>query len=149
MQQDNLVICPKCGSDGCYKTSLNESKFSYFDFGCGFQTNDLMIEGDFDIVAYEENLPELYKDLKYIDKEKRVWYPISINIEGQGTVFINGTSKDNWQWAAIKAIALTEEEKKEAKYKGKEFKSDAKSLKSFEKDFIEACSYLNLFNTTL
>lgn len=145
MNKDTLDICPKCGCDGCYVQPINETKFSYFCWGCGFQTNDLMIEGEFDMEQYEEVLPELYKDIKHVDDHKRIWYPITINLEAKGTVFAYGTAADNWQWAAIKAIPLTEEEAKEPKYKGATYKSDAKSLKQFGNDFIEACDYINFF----
>jgi len=144
MTNDTLTICPKCGSDGCYKTPLNETQFSYYDFGCGFQTNDLMKEGEFDFEKYEETLPELYKALKYIDENKRVWYPISVNIAEKGTVFANGNSVDNWQWSAIKSIEVLEEES--AKYKGAKYRSDAKSLSHFGNDFIEACDYIGVFD---
>ena len=66
MTNDKLSICPKCQCDGCYITPINETKNNYFCFGCGFQTNDLIKEGEFDLVVYEETLPELYKDIKYI-----------------------------------------------------------------------------------
>lgn len=145
MNKDSLGVCPKCGCDGCYVLPINEVKNSYYCWGCGFQTNDLMKEGEFDVEQYEETLPELYKDIKYIDNESRVWYPITINLETKGTVFAYGTTADNWQWAAIKAVPLTEEEMKEPKYKGATHKSDAKSLKLFENDFIEACDYINFF----
>jgi len=144
---DALVDCPMCGEpQAAYKLPINETKFSYWCWGCGFQTNDLMKEGDYDVEAYEETLPELYKDIKKIDPEGRVWYPISINLETKGTVFANGNSKDNWQWSAIQTVELTEEELKDPKYKGKAFKSDAKSLKHFGTDFIEACSHIGIFN---
>ena len=145
MTTDNLSICPKCGCDGCYKVPVNETKNSYYCWGCGFQTNDLMVEGEFDINAYEETLPELYKDVKYVDSEKRIWYPISVNLETKGTVFLNGKSAENVEWAAIKAVKLTEEERQQPKYKGAVYKSDAKSLKNFGNDFIEACDYIGLF----
>lgn len=144
---DQLSICPKCGCDGCYITPVNETKNNYFCWGCGFQTNDLMKEGEFDFAAYEELLPELYKEVKYVDSEKRIWYPIVINIEDRGTIFLNGTSKESVQWAGIKTIPLTEEEKQQPKYKGKAYKSDAKSLKNFGDDFIEAVDYVGLFNS--
>lgn len=143
---DQMTICPKCGCDGCYKTSINETKFNYFCWGCGFQTNDLMVEGEFDFAQYEETLPELYKDIKYVDSEKRVWYPISINIPDKGTVFLSGKSVEEVQWSAIKVVLLTEEEKKQPKYKGLTYKSDAKSMKHFDKDFIEACDYIGVFD---
>ena len=145
MTNDKLDICPKCGCDGCYITPINETKNNYFCWGCGFQTNDLMKEGEFDFTAFEETLPELYKDVKYVDQEGRVWYPISINLLDKGTVFLNGTSAEDIKWSAIKVVELTEEEKKEPKYKGLTFKSDAKSLQDFGEDFIEACDYIGLF----
>ena len=64
--KDKLDNCPKCGCDGCYVQPVNRYKKSYFCWGCGFQTNDLMKVGEFDFEQYEETLPELYKDIKYI-----------------------------------------------------------------------------------
>lgn len=146
--QDQLIKCPKCGEEeAAYKAPINEVHSSYWCWGCGFQTTDLMKAGELDIEAYEEVLPELYKDLKHVDEEGRIWYPTSINLESQGTVFANGNSRDNWQWSAIKVIPLTEEELEDPKYKNKTYKSDAKSLKHFGKDFIEACDYIELFST--
>lgn len=142
---DQLIECPLCGCDGCYVTPINETKNNYFCWGCGFQTNDLMKEGEFDFEAYEETLPELYKDIKGKDDENRVWYPISINIADKGTVFLNGTDVSNVHWSAIKVIPLTKEEKQEPKYKGQDHKSDAKSLQHFGDDFIEACDYIGIF----
>lgn len=143
--KDQLVNCPRCGCDGCYTTSVNETKSNYFCWGCGFQSNDLMKEGEFDFEQYEETLPELYKDLKGPDSEGRVWYPITLNFEDKGTVFVNGKNKEDAQWCAIKVIELTEEEKQQPKYKGKTFKSDPKTLKYFGSDFIEACDYIGMF----
>jgi hypothetical protein len=145
MTKDEMITCPKCGCDACYKTQINEVKSSYFCWGCGYQTNDLMKEGEFDFVGYEEILPELYKDVKHQDEEGRVWYPITINLEDKGTVFLNGKSADLVEWAGIKVTELTEEEKTQPKFKDKKYKSDAKSLKSFGNDFIEACDYVGMF----
>ena len=142
---DQLTMCPRCNCDGCYVTPINETKNNYFCWGCGFQTNDLMKEGEFDFEAFEEALPELYKDLKNADSEGRIWYPISINIPNKGTVFISGPDTLTAVWSAIKVIPLTEEEKQEPKYRGMTHKSDAKSLKHFGYDFIEACDYIELF----
>ena len=146
MAKDEMIMCPKCGCDACYKTQINEVKSSYFCWGCGYQTNDLMKEGEFDFVGYEEILPELYKDVKHQDEEGRVWYPITINLEDKGTVFLNGKSADTIEWSGIKVVELTEEEKTQPKFKDKKYKSDAKSLKSFSNDFIEACDYVGVFD---
>ena len=66
-----------------------------------------------------------------------------INIQDKGTVFVNGTSKDNWGWAGIKVVETTDEEKE--KFKGATHKSDPKTLMMFSKEqFDEACHYIGL-----
>ena len=57
MTNDQMGTCPKCKCDGCYISPINETSFNYFCWGCGFSTNDLMIEGEFDFVGYEERRP--------------------------------------------------------------------------------------------
>jgi hypothetical protein len=144
---DKLIDCPNCNEKAaCYQIPMNEFHNSYMCFGCGFISNDLMKVGEFDIEQYESSLPELYKDLKSVDNELRVWYPQVINIQGMGTVFANGNNRSNWQWSAIKSIPLTKQEMKNPKFKGQTHKSDSESLKNFGKDFIEACDYINFFN---
>jgi hypothetical protein len=110
-----------------------------------------MKEGEFDFDTYEEALPELYKDLKNTDSEKRVWYPITINIQDKGTVFANGKTKGNWTWAGVKAVEVSAEEKGKFKIPGTEdyytHKTDIKSLKNHpQDDFIEALDYIGFYN---
>ena len=143
---EELIVCPLCGSDACYKTPINEKYYSYFCFGGGHQSNDLMKEGEFKFEEYEETLPELYKDLKKTDEEGRTWYPVAINIPEKGTVFANGTGADNWQWSAIKTRELTEEESEKLADKGVKYKSDVKTLSHFESNFIEALDYIGFFD---
>lgn len=143
---DNLITCPKCKApESCYTQDINEFHKAYVCLSCGFQTNDLMVEGEFNFEEYEETMPELYKDIKQTDEQGRVWYPNIINIEGKGTVFANGPSKDKWEWSGILSVSLTEEEKESPKFKGKTHKSDSKTLKNFGKDYFEACDYIGLF----
>lgn len=144
---NNLLTCPKCEApESCYTTELNEFHKSYVCFNCGFQTNDLMRVGEFNFDEYEESLPELYKELKYTDSENRVWYPHVINIEDKGTVFANGTSKEDWHWSAIKSKKLTKEEKSNPRFKDKKYKSDSSTLKNFGDDYFEACDYIGFFD---
>jgi len=144
---DKIIDCPLCSEKAaCYKIPMNEFHNSYVCFGCGFTTNDLMVENEFNFEEFESSLPELYKDIKKIDSKNRVWYPQAINIQGKGTVFAKGPNKDNWQWSAIKSIELTEEEKTLPKFKNQTHKSDSSSLQDFGKDFIEACDYIGFFD---
>jgi len=145
--EDKLVKCEHCGSEMCYAVPLNEKAYTYSCTGCGFTANDFIKEGDYDIELFESFMPELYKDLKYIDKESRVWYPLVMQSE-QGMVFIDGNSKENWGWGAIKNRPLTEEEKQKYIKEEKEvptYKSDSNSLKHFGKDgFLKAMAYMEM-----
>jgi hypothetical protein len=95
-------------------------------------------------------LAELYKDLFFTDKDGKVWMPTTINVPTQGMVFANGSSIQEWNWAAVKAVKVTEEEKTKYPIPGKkdefyEFRMDMTTLKTFaERDFMEALSYLGL-----
>ena len=140
--EDRLVICNRCKSDACYEHK-QQGILIWSCMGCGFTTNELMIEKSQLVQETEEVMPELYKDIKFIDDKKQVWYPTIINVHDKGTVFINGTTKDNWGWAGIKATKTTEEE--QTKLKGALYKSDPSTLKTFDKSaFDEACHYVGL-----
>ncbi len=150
MTKDNLEICPKCGGDAAYTTKLNATAKSYFCFGCGFESNDLMVIREFDFEQYEETLPELYKDIKTDDGSGRIWYPITINIEDKGTVFAKGTSLADWMWAGIKVKEVSKEEQEKFKVPGSDktykYKTDMTTLKEFSQwDFMDALEYIGFF----
>ena len=147
---DNLVICNHCGSDACYMDEVNQDIKTYFCYGCGFQTNSLMKEGE---TFYEEQisiLPELYKDLLYKDENENVWMPTTVNVPTQGMIFANGPSKEDWGWAAVKAVKVTEEEKTKYPIPGKqgefyEWRMDMTTLQMFpEREFMDALSYIGV-----
>ena len=143
--KDNLIDCPLCGEKaGCYSIKINETKNSYLCLGCGYQSSDLMKEGEYDVESYEMEMPELYKDMKRVDSEGRVWYPSVVNIQEKGTVFMNGTSKDDAKWSAIRNVELTEEDKQKPIFKGKTHKSDSSSLKDFGNDYLSCLEYIGL-----
>ena len=147
---DNLTICKRCGSDACYTQEVTPEITNYFCYGCGFQTNTLMKEGEEFFEQQKELLPELYKDLIHKDEEEQMWMPSMINIPDKGMVFANGTNPSNWKWAAVKAIPVTEEEKHKYPIKGKkdqyyEFRMDMSTMTPFEeKDFMDALSYIEV-----
>ena len=149
--EDNLIICPKCGSDACYQTPINEFHSNYACFGCGFQTSDLIREGEFNFEEYDQSLPYLYVDIKHTDNEGRVWYPQSVNIENQGTVFAYGKNKEEWKWASVLMTEVEGDEKEKFKKPGTEeyytHKTDMKSLKLFDRsNFMDALEYIGIFN---
>jgi DNA-directed RNA polymerase subunit RPC12/RpoP len=143
--KDNLIDCPLCGEKaGCYSIKINETKNSYLCLGCGYQSSDLMKEGEYDVESYEQEMPELYKDMKKVDSAGRVWYPSVVNIQEKGTVFMNGTSAEDSRWSAITNIELTEEEKQKPVFKGKTHKSDSTSLKDFGNDYLSALEHIGI-----
>jgi hypothetical protein len=94
-----------------------------------------------------EVLPELYKELMGEDENGTIWMPSVVNIPDKGMVFADGSNSFNWQWAAVKAILMPEEEKAKFKAKGKEYdyKMDMTTLKHFpEREFMDALSYIEV-----
>lgn len=148
---DNLTICARCGSDACYVQEVNHEIKNYQCMGCGFVTNSLMKKDSQFLEEQMELLPNLYKELLGEDDNGLIWMPATINLPSQGMVFANGTSGENWNWAAVKSVPVSEDEKEKYPIPGKsgefyEQRMDMETLKEFgEKDFIEALDYIGIF----
>ena len=148
--QDKIIPCPKSGGI-CYVIEVSPEINNYMSISSGFWTNSLMTK---DSQFFQEQiitLPELYKDLAWEDPEtKLIWLPQTINIPNQGMIFANGSSIDNWHWAAVKAVKISPEEQHKYPVPGKkdkfyEYRIDMNTLKQFvERDFIEALSYIGI-----
>ena len=147
---DNLINCARCGSDACYVEEVNQDIKTYFCYGCGFQTNSIMKEGETFFEEQSNILPELYKDLFFKDEDGKIWMASSVNLPQQGMIFANGPSKEDWGWAAVKAVEVTEEEKPKYPIPGKtgefyEWRMDMTTLKMFpEREYMEALSYIGV-----
>ncbi len=145
MSKDNLNVCPRCGSDACYHTDMGADYHIHMCYGCGFTTNTLMTKESEFLQEQLEVLPELYKDLVFEDPEGKHWMPSTINNPDQGMIFIDGTSVDDWKWAACTSVELTEEELPRFP-EGSTHKMDMSTIKRFnERDFIEALDYIGMF----
>ena len=151
MSKDNLTICPRCGSDACYEQELGADYKVHQCYGCGFTTNTLMTKDSEFLDEQVEVLPELYKDLIYIDKEGYNWMPSAVNNPERGMIYADGKTSENWKWSAVKAMQINEEEKEKYPIPNKEgeyyeYKMDMTTLKQFdERDFIEALDYIGVF----
>ena len=119
-------------------------------FRSGFQTNSLMKEGEVFFERQLEVLPELYKDLLSKDDNGSIWMPTTVNVPEKGMIFANGPSKEQWAWAVVKAVPITEEEKTKYPLPGKEgqyyeWRMDMTTMKNFpERDFMDALSYIEV-----
>ena len=147
LNSDKIIKCPKSGGHLCYVNKINGDVTVYNSLSCGFMTNSLMIKDHQFYKEQMEALPELYKDLAWTDpKTNLVWIPTGVNIEGVGMIFAEGTSVDNWKWAAVPFIPVENEEEKEA-YKSN-FKPDNDNKLYFEEGrYISALMYLKIIPT--
>ncbi len=139
---EKLVNCKRCGSNAC--SEMSDDKITiWVCMGCGFTTNTFM---NLDNTPKSEDvMPNLYKDLKFTDDTGLNWYPNSVTLDNKSMVFADGTSVDDWKWAAVKSIEITDEEKE--KFPNSTHRADMSTIQYFEeKDFMEALSYVGYFN---
>lgn len=145
---DKLVTCHRCGGNCCYETRA--ARYVIWNcVGCGFTSNNQLKQGSKEEQKYEESMPELYKDLKFVDDENKVWYPCVLNFPKKGMVFAQGTDVKNWGWTGMLATEVKEEEKEKFAKPGIEneyftHKMDPKTSKLF-KDFMSAAEYIGVF----
>ena len=152
INKDQLVEGP-FGSNACYEQVItdgndNTTITTWLCFGSGFSSSTLMTEGSKTVADLLETAPELHKDLIHIDDKKRVWAPATITIPEKGMVFVDGTSKEDWKWSAVKAIEITEEERKEKNFpEGQTHKMDMPNAKLYgKKDFMDALEHIGFYN---
>ena len=147
INKDQLVEGP-FGSNACYEQSFEhegQEIKTWLCFGSGFTTSTLMTKGSPTVTSAIESSPELYKDLMHEDKNGRVWLPATITLPEKGMVFIDGTEKSNWKWASVKAIPITENDKKIDK--NQTHKMDMKNLKHYgQRDFMDALENIGFFS---
>lgn len=148
---DTLTTCSRCGGDACYEQDLGADYKVYQCYGCGFTTNTLLTADSKFLEEQLEVLPELYKDLVFIDDKGYHWMPSAINNPEIGMVFVDGSSPDDWNWSAVQAIEIPKDDREKYPIPGKkgeyyEYKMDTSTLKRFNrKDFIEALDYIGAF----
>lgn len=149
INKDQLVEGP-FGSNACYEQVIgdgndNSTITTWLCFGSGFSSSTLMTEGSKTVADLLETAPELHKDLIHIDDKKRVWAPATITIPEKGMVFVDGTSKEDWKWAGVKAIEIPKEELE--KYpEGQTHKMDMKNVKQFsQRDFMDALEFIGFY----
>tara|TARA_R110002153_G_scaffold159773_1_gene312049 strand:- start:552 stop:992 length:441 start_codon:yes stop_codon:yes gene_type:complete len=143
MNFDELKTCTRCDSDACYKQEVSKDISLELCYGCGFQHNSIMVKDSDFYKEQMEILPEIYKVLMDEDEEEKIWMPTSINIKDKGMVFASGQNRENWNWGAVKAVLIPEEDRE--KYKDEKYRADMSTIKYFkERDFMDALSYIGM-----
>jgi len=129
MINEKLIDCPKCGGNAC--SEVSDGKLTVWTcFGCGFTSNSTLEKVNIEEV--EITIPELYKDLRFIDDKGYYWYPTSVMLDDKSMVFAEGKTTEDWKWSAVKT---------------KDGKPDMTTKKEFsERDFMEALDYIGYFD---
>ena len=142
---DKLTDCKRCNSNACYEQHINEQLTTWLCMGCGFTTSTVMTEGSQPVKQAIESSPELYKDLLYKDEDGHIWMPATVTLPAKGMVFIDGSTKENWRWAAVKAVDIVKEEKH--KYPdGQTHKMDMKGAQYFnQREFMDALEVIGFY----
>jgi hypothetical protein len=126
--KESLITCLKCGGDACSEIS-NGVVTIWICMGCGFTSNNTIT--DTNVEEMEATLPELYKDLRFKDKEGKYWYPNSVILDDKSMVFAEGTNVQDWMWTAVQA---------------KDGKTDMTTKKEFQiHEFMDALEYIDYF----
>ena len=123
-----LITCLKCGGDACSEIS-NGVVTIWICMGCGFTSNNTITDAN--VTEMEATLPELYKDLRFKDKDGKYWYPNSVILDDKSMVFAEGTNVQDWMWSAVQA---------------KDGKTDMTTKKEFQiHEFMDALEYIDYF----
>ncbi len=151
MSKDELTTCPRCGGNACYKQGMGADYTISLCYGCGFTTNSLMKSDSKFLEEQLEVLPELYKDLIYVDTEGYHWIPSTVNLLEKGMVYIDGANTQDWKWSAVKSTTIPEELRENYPIPNKkgeyyEYKMNMKTLKTFGgKEYMDALDYIDMF----
>jgi len=141
-----LVDCTRCGSNACLQQDFENQVKAWFCFGCGFSSSTELVEGSDVLSSIVESLPELYKDMLYVDSNKRVWMPSTVTLPEKGIVFLDGESIEEWGWSGALAVEISEEEKHRFP-EGQKYKIDYTNKKTFNRqDFMDALEFIGFFN---
>ena len=126
--KESLITCLKCGGDACSEIT-NEVVTIWICMGCGFTSNNTIT--DTNVSEMEATLPELYKALRFKDKDGKYWYPNSVILDDKSMVFAEGTNVQDWMWTAVRA---------------KDGKTDMTTKKEFQiHEFMDALEYIDYF----
>jgi hypothetical protein len=145
--KDQLVECKRCKGNACYEQNIEENLQTWLCMGCGFTTSTVMNKGGQAHNNLLETSPELYKDLLFEDDTEKIWAPATITLPNKGMVFLDGSNKEQWQWAAVKSIPITEEDRKAKQFpEDQTHKMDMQNIKHFEqKDFMTALEHIDFY----
>ena len=85
------------------------------------------------------------KELSFFDIDRDItWFPSIVNMGDLGIIYPEGT-KTNWIWKFAQPRPLTEEEKKDEKYKGHDKMLDVDNAQEFgQYEFLDSLKLMGV-----
>ena len=144
---ESVIDCPICyNQHSCFEDTQPDFK-SYMCFNCGFMSSTYYTKDNSGAV---EGSSKLVDDLKFFDKNRKIyWYPSVLNMGPKGVIFPEGDEK-NWVWKYARVVEIPEEEQKDYPRPGKdnEFykeKLDVEGAETFgQYEFLQACQSMGI-----
>ena len=144
---ESVIDCPICyDTDACFEDTQEKFK-SYMCFNCGFMSSTYYTKDNSDMA---EGSSKLVDDLKFFDKERKIyWYPSVLNMGPKGVIFPEDNMKE-WVWKYAKVVEIPEEEQTDYPKPGKddEFYKEKLDVESAEKfgqyEFLQACQSMGI-----
>ena len=111
--QPKKATCFCCGSDQCFKETLN-GEDTIMCFSCGFMTTEKYKKSNLEFQSQLSTTSRLVRDLMKEDSvTKLVWLPCVLTTK-KGMIFPEGTIED-WSWTFAPLVEIDKEEQN--KYK--------------------------------
>ena len=114
-------------------------------FNCGFTSNSLYKNDSDSLKKVQESSTELMNEISMYDYDRKIhWFPSILNMGKLGIIYPEGT-RNKWIWKYATVRELTEEEKKDPKYKGHEQTLDIENAKEYgQYEFLQACQDMGI-----
>ena len=106
--QPKKMKCFNCGSDQCFKETLN-GEATIMCFSCGFMTTEKYKKSNLEFQSQLSTTSQLVRDLMKEDSEtKLIWLPCVLTTK-KGMIFPEGTTED-WSWTFAPLVEIDKEE---------------------------------------
>ena len=138
--------CFNCGSDQCFKESLNGEE-TIMCFSCGFMTTEKYKKSNLEFQSQLSTTSNLVRELMKEDIETKLcWLPRVLTTR-KGMIFPEGT-KENWTWSFAPLVQVEKEEQnKYLKPDGTPYSERLaiEKKQSFPKNkFMDACQAMDI-----
>ena len=136
---EKVITCPVCFNDQQCFEEEQEKFSSYMCFHCGFTSNSMYKTDSEKLETAKKGASTLMNEISYYDVDRDItWFPSIVNMGELGIVYPDGIST-NWTYKLAKPRLLTEEEKKDEKYKGHDKMLDVDNAEEFgQYEFLDA-----------